>query len=227
MLPMVSPTHFGKIWGQIPISPHPHQLRIHATARSATECHPRRRIQRPRVRQGEQQQADEPAHQRAVDADVLQVEAEVQLQQLRHLACVPALYGAFDVLGEKFGHLGHPLEEIGIRLQISTGIPYNRRMRTVIETPTFQKQAAKLWTEGERLEFIDWIAENPLAGDVIPGAEGARKVRWSRRGSGRSGGDARDLFQLDRAGSRAAGGGVCQSRPSQHACGRNQKRGMT
>jgi len=40
-------------------------------------------------------------------------------------------------------------------------------MRTVIETPTFQKQAAKLWTEGERLEFIDWIAENPLAGDVI------------------------------------------------------------
>jgi len=112
------------------------------------------------------------------------------------LACVPALYGAFDVLGEKFGHLGHPLEEIGIRLQISTGIPYNRRMRTVIETPTFQKQAAKLWTEGERLEFIDWIAENPLAGDVIPGAEGARKVRWSRRGSGRSGGARVIYFNL-------------------------------
>ncbi|HMN56943.1 MAG TPA: DNA-binding protein [Ottowia sp.] len=61
-------------------------------------------------------------------------------------------------------------------------------MRTVIETPTFQKQAAKLWTEDERLEFIDWIAANPLTGDVIPGADGARKVRWSRSGLGKSGG---------------------------------------
>lgn len=52
-------------------------------------------------------------------------------------------------------------------------------MHTVIETPTFQKQAAKLWSEAERLDFIDWIAADPLAGDVIPGAEEARKVRWS------------------------------------------------
>ena len=50
-------------------------------------------------------------------------------------------------------------------------------MRTVIETPTFQKQAEKLWLEEERLAFIDWIAANPLAGDVIPGADGALKVR--------------------------------------------------
>ncbi|WP_211211736.1 hypothetical protein [Lamprocystis purpurea] len=27
-------------------------------------------------------------------------------------------------------------------------------MRTVIETPTFQKQAEKVWTEAQRLEFI-------------------------------------------------------------------------
>ncbi len=50
-------------------------------------------------------------------------------------------------------------------------------VRTVIETPTFQRQAEKLWSEDERLAFIDWIAANPLAGDVIPGADGARKVR--------------------------------------------------
>jgi len=50
-------------------------------------------------------------------------------------------------------------------------------MRTVIETPTFQKQADKLWAEDERLAFIDWIAQNPGVGDVIPDAEGARKVR--------------------------------------------------
>ncbi len=50
-------------------------------------------------------------------------------------------------------------------------------MYTVIETPTFQKQAEKIWTESERFEFINWIAENALVGDVIPGAQGARKVR--------------------------------------------------
>ncbi len=50
-------------------------------------------------------------------------------------------------------------------------------MRTVIETPTFQKQAEKIWSEDERLAFIAWIAEHPTAGDVIPGADGARKVR--------------------------------------------------
>lgn len=69
-------------------------------------------------------------------------------------------------------------------------------MRTVIETPTFQKQAEKLWTEGERLAFIDWIAMNPLAGDVISGANGARKVRWSRSGSGKSGGTRVIYFNL-------------------------------
>ena len=53
-----------------------------------------------------------------------------------------------------------------------------KNMKTVIETPTFQKQAEAIWTEDER----------PLAGDVIPGAEGARKVRWSVAGKGKRGG---------------------------------------
>jgi len=61
-------------------------------------------------------------------------------------------------------------------------------MNTVIETPTFQKQSEKIWSEDERLDFISWIAVNPLAGDVIPNAEGARKVRWSIRGRGKRGG---------------------------------------
>lgn len=69
-------------------------------------------------------------------------------------------------------------------------------MRTVIETPTFQNQTEKLWSEAERLAFIDWIAENPLVGDVIPGADGARKVRWSRAGSGKSGGARVIYFNL-------------------------------
>ena len=69
-------------------------------------------------------------------------------------------------------------------------------MRTVIETPTFQKQVEKLWSEDERLAFIDWIALNPLVGDVIPGADGARQVRWSRSGSGKSSGARVIYFNL-------------------------------
>lgn len=73
-------------------------------------------------------------------------------------------------------------------------------MRTVIETPTFQRQAEKIWTESERLVFIDWIAANPLAGDVIPGADGARKVRWARAGTGKRGGVRVIYFNLTEQG---------------------------
>lgn len=69
-------------------------------------------------------------------------------------------------------------------------------MYTVIETQTFQKQADKLWTESERLAFIEWIAVNPLAGDVIPGADGARKVRWSCGNHGKRGGVRVIYFNL-------------------------------
>ena len=61
-------------------------------------------------------------------------------------------------------------------------------MLTVVELPTFQRQAADIWSEAERHAFIDWIAANPLAGDVIPGADGARKVRWAVQGRGKRGG---------------------------------------
>ena len=44
------------------------------------------------------------------------------------------------------------------------------------------------WTEEERGEFASFIAERPAAGDVVPGSGGIRKVRWSRAGSGKSGG---------------------------------------
>ena len=69
-------------------------------------------------------------------------------------------------------------------------------MFTVIETPTFQKQVADVWTEAERLDFITWIATNPEAGDVIPGADGARKVRWAVQGKGKRGGARVIYFNL-------------------------------
>lgn len=63
-----------------------------------------------------------------------------------------------------------------------------QRMYTVIETPTFQRQAANVWDEDERGEFCVWLAQNPLAGDVVPGTQGARKVRWAASGRGKRGG---------------------------------------
>jgi len=45
-------------------------------------------------------------------------------------------------------------------------------MRTVAETPIFQRYAAAIWTQAERKEFIVWIAANPEAGDLIKGSGG-------------------------------------------------------
>jgi mRNA-degrading endonuclease RelE of RelBE toxin-antitoxin system len=73
-------------------------------------------------------------------------------------------------------------------------------MYTVVETPTFQKQVEKIWSESERMDFIDWIAEKPLSGDVIPGAQGARKVRWSVAGRGKRGGVRVIYFNLTNQG---------------------------
>lgn len=61
-------------------------------------------------------------------------------------------------------------------------------MLTVIKTSVFIKYAKPIWADDERIEFINWIAINPLAGDVIPNSGGCRKVRWSRQGMGKRGG---------------------------------------
>jgi hypothetical protein len=61
-------------------------------------------------------------------------------------------------------------------------------MRTVAETPIFRRYAATVWSEEERMAFINWIAAHPTAGAVIPGSGGCRKVRWTRKGQGKRGG---------------------------------------
>jgi hypothetical protein len=58
----------------------------------------------------------------------------------------------------------------------------------VVETPQFVRQAADVWNDGERTDFIDYIARHPEAGDIIPETFGVRKVRWGRAGSGKRGG---------------------------------------
>jgi len=61
-------------------------------------------------------------------------------------------------------------------------------MLTSVETLLFQKQWPVYWTEEERGAFASYLANNPEAGDVVPESGGMRKVRWSRAGSGKSGG---------------------------------------
>ena len=68
-------------------------------------------------------------------------------------------------------------------------------MRTVAETEIFQRYAAEVWKEGEREQFINWIAANPDSGVVIAGSGGCRKVRWATTGRGKSGG-ARIIYFL-------------------------------
>ena len=61
-------------------------------------------------------------------------------------------------------------------------------MLTIIETPVFQRLARGIWNEEELDAFKVWLAGDPLAGDVIAGSGGLRKVRWSRAGIGKRGG---------------------------------------
>ncbi|WP_312933522.1 transcriptional regulator [Pseudomonas sp.] len=61
-------------------------------------------------------------------------------------------------------------------------------MYTIIETEIFKRHSDAIWRDEERHEFITWLALNPMAGDVIPGCAGLRKVRWSRGGMGKRGG---------------------------------------
>jgi hypothetical protein len=59
---------------------------------------------------------------------------------------------------------------------------------TITESEIFTRKSRSIWDEEERGEFCAWLAANPLAGDVVPGSGGCRKVRWSRAGSGKRGG---------------------------------------
>ena len=65
----------------------------------------------------------------------------------------------------------------------------NKKLITVVETVEFTKQATKFMSDNNRREFIDYIAANPDAGDLITGTGGVRKVRWANDpAKGKSGG---------------------------------------
>lgn len=61
--------------------------------------------------------------------------------------------------------------------------------QTVVEMPEYIKQVKSLMEQSACRAFIDYIALNPLSGDLIQGTGGARKIRWaSVSGKGKSGG---------------------------------------
>ncbi len=73
-------------------------------------------------------------------------------------------------------------------------------LQTVVETPEFIKQADRCMDKTLWDGFIDHIAKNPLAGDVMVGTGGARKIRWSGHlNQGKSGGARIIYYYHDRS----------------------------
>lgn len=61
-------------------------------------------------------------------------------------------------------------------------------MITVAETGEFVKRAKKYLTEDERQTLLSHLSSHPIAGNVIEGTGGIRKLRWARQGTGKSSG---------------------------------------
>ena len=59
---------------------------------------------------------------------------------------------------------------------------------TVAETPEYIRCAERLLPAADRMEVVEYLAENPKAGDLMQGTGGVRKLRWARGGRGKSGG---------------------------------------
>lgn len=70
-------------------------------------------------------------------------------------------------------------------------------MQTVAEAPIFSRQTEKLFSEDEKRELIDFLSENPLSGDEIPGTGGVRKIRFAASGRGKRGGARVIYYYLD------------------------------
>jgi hypothetical protein len=62
-------------------------------------------------------------------------------------------------------------------------------MHVVIETPAYLRAADEEgMTDEERNGAVETLARNPLAGDLVVGGGGCRKVRIAGKGRGKSGG---------------------------------------
>ena len=57
-----------------------------------------------------------------------------------------------------------------------------------IETQIFTEDVLELLSDEEYAEFQKYLANNPMAGDVIQQTGGLRKIRWAAGGKGKRGG---------------------------------------
>lgn len=59
---------------------------------------------------------------------------------------------------------------------------------TIVESPEYRKKSKVILGEEESQALINYLAQNPQAGDLIQGTGGVRKIRWGRPGQGKRGG---------------------------------------
>ena len=60
-------------------------------------------------------------------------------------------------------------------------------MHSVLETSVFSRRADALLAPDDRVNLITRLATDPMAGDVMPGLGGVRKLRFAPKGRGKSG----------------------------------------
>jgi len=61
-------------------------------------------------------------------------------------------------------------------------------MHTTVELPEYKKKVEKLLSDDENKQVIEYLARNPKSGVLMQGTGGVRKLRWSKEGTGKSGG---------------------------------------
>ena len=58
----------------------------------------------------------------------------------------------------------------------------------IIETTIFTRQMERLVADEEKQKLLDTLIISPVAGDIIKGSAGLRKLRWAAAGRGKRGG---------------------------------------
>jgi len=67
----------------------------------------------------------------------------------------------------------------------------------IVETPLFTRQITALATDEEYRSLQQVLVTDPVAGDLVPGGGGIRKIRMARPGRGKRGG-ARVVYYWQR-----------------------------
>lgn len=69
---------------------------------------------------------------------------------------------------------------------------------TFVESPVFTRLLEDQLSDEEYALFQRFLIASPEAGDVIPGTDGLRKVRWAAGGKGKRGGVRVIYYYVDR-----------------------------